>query len=188
MKLTQEHIKNLIKEELQLLLEQGKQYYITIPEDGWAILSDENGNEVTNLWTALDHVRDPVGVLGKKKHQYIQYHRLNQYLAGNTFYQNKPPEKSKEWWENVYSFLRTSHDDLQIRGLITKRLTRDEELRFGKHPTLSPDQVKSVAGIFSLFRNIPLENISFVPAALPVGGGESSASSFKPTKPSNKVF
>ena len=172
MKLTQDHIKKLIKEELEQLFEQGKQYYITIPDDGWAILSDESGKEVSNLWTALDHVRDPVNIHGDAKNDYIHSHLLNQYWD-NT---NQPQQKTKEWWQNIYHFFRRDTDNLSA----------DEESRFSNHPNVSPSQLKSLAGVFSLFKRIPLENISFIPAALPVDGGGSSASSFSPTKPAKQ--
>lgn len=166
MKLTPEHIKKLIVEELEQLLEQGKQYYITIPDNGWAILSDENGKEISNLWTAIDHVRDPVGIHGSDKEKYIHHLLLNRYWESK----DQPKQKSKEWWENIYGFLRQD----------ARNLTEDEKQRFSNHPTISPSRIKSLAGIFSLFKRIPLENISFAAAALPADGGESSASSFKP--------
>lgn len=191
MKLTPEYIKKLIKEELDNLFEQEKKYYLFIPNDGNAVLQDENGKQVTDLFGSMDFVRDPVKNFGTQRDVYLNAEGLNQYFietAPKEFNEDYPtirkakgmpepryPFKSKPWWENMYAFFKDSN------------LSTEEKQNFKGHPSILPGVIKSIAGVMSQFKRIPVESIQF---AAPAGGNlgyDDHKISFRPKKPVDPI-
>jgi len=183
MKLTPEHIRHLIKEELSQLFESAKQYYIVVPDDGSAILYNDQNKKVSNLYNAMDWVRDPEKINGTARDDFLHASALNQFYE-KTHPQEKRSRKSmsgqesnitfnsKEWWERAYGYFKEGE------------ILPEEEGRFSGHPNISPAMMKSLAGVFSQFdRKIPLESISYLAPASPAGSAAATGASFKPIIP-----
>lgn len=183
MKLTPFYLRRLIQEEIEQLLEEEEEYYIAIPADGSAKLYDSRNKEISSLYNAVDWVRDPESLYGTARDEYLHAAALNQFYE-KTHPQEKTdqdpkgsPESniaynSKEWWERVYGYFKESET------------SPEEEERFSGHPNISPAMMKSLAGVLSQFKkNIPLEKISFLRAALPLGSSPPAGASFKPILP-----
>ena len=125
MKLTPQHIKKLIKEEINNLFEQEKKYFLFIANDGNAVLQDESGKQITDLFRSVDFVRDPSKNFGTQREVYLNAYGLNEYFmetAPKEFNENYPeirkyrripepkyPFKSKPCWENMYAFFKDSN-------------------------------------------------------------------------------
>jgi len=183
MKLTLPHIRQLIAEEIDQLFEEAKQYYIVIPDDGSAILYDDQNKKISSLYNAVDWVRDPERIYGDARDDYLHAAALNQFYE-KTHPQEKRRQKSmsgpesnitfnsKEWWERVYGYFKEGE------------IFPEEEERFSGHPNISPAMMKSIAGVFSQFNRKPsLENISFLQAASPLGSTSPPGATFKPVIP-----
>ena len=183
MKLTPEHIKKLIKEE--------KPYYLVIAGDGDAVLVDEGGKEITDLFKSMDFIRDPAKNSGHQRESYLHADGLNQYFvetASKEFNEEYPmarqaqgipepryPFRSKPWWENMYSFFKDSN------------LSSEEKQKFQGHPSILPGVLKSIAGVMSDFKRIPLENIEYVAPAGGHLGFDDHKISFRPKKPIDPI-
>ena len=191
MKLTPQHIKKLIKEEINNLFEQEKKYFLFIANDGNAVLQDESGKQITDLFRSVDFVRDPSKNFGTQREVYLNAYGLNEYFmetAPKEFNENYPeirkyrripepkyPFKSKPWWENMYAFFKDSN------------LSTEEKQNFQGHPSILPGVLKSIAGVMSQFKRIPVESIQFV---APSGGNlgyDDHKISFRPKKPVDPV-
>ena len=191
MKLTPEHIRSLIKEELEQLFEEAKPYYLAIADDGNAVLVDEDGKEITNLFNSMNFVRDPSKNFGHRREKYLNAELLNQYFVetapkeyNETYAQirqsRRMPEPkhsflSQPWWENMYSFFKDSN------------LSSEEKQKFQGHPSILPGVLKSIAGVMADFKRIPLENIEYVAPAGGHLGFNDHKISFRPKKPIDPV-